>query len=136
MVLVFAAIVGVIVSLASWGFLELVHQIQVGVFSDLPDALGYDTVPTWWPIPVLVLAGLPVAFAIVKLPGNGGHVPANGLQMGGNEPNMVPGIALAAFATLGLGLVLGPEAPLIAIGARARGVLGEARQDATRHRSC
>jgi H+/Cl- antiporter ClcA len=29
---------------------------------------------------------------------------------------MVPGIALAAFATLGLGLVLGPEAPLIAIG--------------------
>jgi len=28
----------------------------------------------------------------------------------------VPGVALAAFATLGLGLVLGPEAPLIAIG--------------------
>jgi H+/Cl- antiporter ClcA len=29
----------------------------------------------------------------------------------------VPGIALAALATLGLGLVLGPEAPLIALGA-------------------
>jgi H+/Cl- antiporter ClcA len=29
---------------------------------------------------------------------------------------MVPGIALAALATLGLGIVLGPEAPLIAIG--------------------
>ncbi len=29
---------------------------------------------------------------------------------------MVPGIALAGLATLGLGLVLGPEAPLIAIG--------------------
>jgi H+/Cl- antiporter ClcA len=115
--LVFAAIVGVFVSLASWGFLELVHQIQLGVFSDLPDALGYDTVPNWWPIPVLVLAGLPVAFAIVKLPGKGGHVPANGLQMGSTSPNMVPGIALAALATLGLGLVLGPEAPLIAIGA-------------------
>ena len=114
--LVFAAIVGVFVSLASWGFLELVHQLQLAVFSDLPDALGYDTVPTWWPIPVLVLAGLPVAFAIVKLPGNGGHVPAHGLQVGSTEPNMVPGIALAALATLGLGLVLGPEAPLIAIG--------------------
>jgi H+/Cl- antiporter ClcA len=114
--LVFAAIVGVFVSLASWGFLELVHQIQVGVFSDLPDALGYDTMPTWWPIPVLVLAGIPVAFAIVKLPGNGGHVPAHGLQMGSTTPEMVPGIALAALATLGLGLVLGPEAPLIAIG--------------------
>ena len=114
--LVFAAVVGVFVSLASWGFLELVHQIQLAVFSDLPDALGFDTVPTWWPIPVLVLAGLPVAFAIVKLPGNGGHVPANGLQVGGADAANVPGIALAALATLGLGLVLGPEAPLIAIG--------------------
>jgi H+/Cl- antiporter ClcA len=72
--------------------------------------------PNWWPIPVLVLAGFPVAFAIVKLPGNGGHVPAHGLQVGSTEPREVPGIALAAFATLGLGLVLGPEAPLIAIG--------------------
>jgi H+/Cl- antiporter ClcA len=114
--LVFAAVVGVFVSLASWGFLELIHQIQLAVFSDLPDALGFDTVPTWWPIPVLVLAGLPVAFAIVKLPGNGGHVPAHGLQVGGASADIVPGVALAALATLGFGLVLGPEAPLIAIG--------------------
>ena len=28
-VLVFAAVVGIIVSLAGWGFLELVHQIQI-----------------------------------------------------------------------------------------------------------
>ena len=116
-ILVFAAIIGVIVSLAGWGFLELVHQIQIGVFTDLPKDLGYSSVPNWWYLVVLGLAGLPVAFAIARLPGKGGHVPANGLQMGGNEPNMVPGIALAAFATLGLGLVLGPEAPLIAIGA-------------------
>jgi hypothetical protein len=66
---------------------------------------------------VLGVAGLPVAFAITRLPGNGGHVPAHGLQVGGNEPKMVPGVALAAFVTLSFGLVLGPEAPLIAIGA-------------------
>ncbi|HEX4531026.1 MAG TPA: chloride channel protein, partial [Acidimicrobiia bacterium] len=114
--LVFAAAIGLFVSFASWGFLELVHQIQLAVFSDLPHALGFDTVPTWWPIPVLVLAGLPVAFAIVKLPGHGGHVPAGGLQMASTQPVEVPGIALAALATLGLGLVLGPEAPLIALG--------------------
>ena len=72
--------------------------------------------PDWWPIPILVLAGIPVAFAVVKLPGNGGHIPAHGLQVGSTQPNEVPGVALAAFATLGLGLVLGPEAPLIAIG--------------------
>ncbi len=116
-ILVFAAVIGIIVSFAGWAFLELVHQIQIGVFTDLPNDLGYSTVPDWWYLVVLGLAGLPVAFAIVRLPGKGGHVPAFGLQMGGNEPNMVPGIALAAFATLGLGLVLGPEAPLIAIGA-------------------
>ena len=34
-ILVFAAIVGVVVSLAAWAFLELVHGIQVGVYSDL-----------------------------------------------------------------------------------------------------
>jgi H+/Cl- antiporter ClcA len=115
-VLILAAIVGVIVSLASWGFLELVHRVQVWVFSDLPDQMGYSAVPSWWYLLVLGLAGFPVAFAVTKMPGNGGHVPAEGLKVGGNDPNMVPGIALAALASLGLGLVLGPEAPLIAMG--------------------
>jgi len=115
--LVFAAVIGVVVSLLSWGFLELVHAIQVGVFTKLPDAMGFDSLPSWFAIPWLVLAGLIVAFAVVRLPGNGGHVPAEGLAMGSNEPNIVPGVALAALATLGLGAVLGPEAPLIALGA-------------------
>jgi H+/Cl- antiporter ClcA len=114
--LIFTAVVGVVVSLLAWGFLELIHQLQDLIFTDLPEDLGFDGAPWWWPLPVLGLAGLPVAFAVVRLPGNGGHVPAHGLQAGATEPNMVPGIALAAFATLGLGLVLGPEAPLIAIG--------------------
>jgi len=114
--LVFAAVLGIVVSLIGWGFLELVHAVQVWVFTDLPSGLGLDPVPTWWPLPICTLAGLPVAFAIARLPGRGGHVPANGLQVGSTEPNMVPGVALAALATLGLGLVLGPEAPLIAIG--------------------
>jgi chloride channel protein, CIC family len=114
--LVFAAVLGIVVSLVGWGFLELVHAVQVWVFTDLPSGLGLDPVPTWWPLPICTLAGLPVAFAIARLPGNGGHVPAHGLQVGSTQPNMVPGIALAALATLGLGLVLGPEAPLIAIG--------------------
>jgi H+/Cl- antiporter ClcA len=103
--------------LLSWGFLELVHQIQVGVFTELPDVLGYSTIPAWYYLVVLSLAGLPVALAIARFPGGGGHVPAEGLQMGGSEPAMIPGVILAAVATLGLGLVLGPESPLIAIGA-------------------
>jgi len=114
--LVLAAVIGIIVSVAGWAFLELVHQIQIGVFQDLPSDLGFSGVPEWWYFVWLFVAGVITAFAIVKLPGKGGHTPANGLQVGGNEPNYVPGIALAALATLGLGAVLGPEAPLIALG--------------------
>jgi H+/Cl- antiporter ClcA len=116
--LVLAALVGLLVSAASWGFLELVHQIQVRVYEDLPGELGYDTAPTWWPLPWLALAGLLTAFAIERLPGRGGHVPAEGLKTGGapTRPIELPGVLLAASATLGLGLVLGPEAPLIALG--------------------
>jgi H+/Cl- antiporter ClcA len=128
-----AAVVGAIVSLAAWGFLELVHEIQQWVFTDLPDALGFDAVPSWWPLPVLALAGLITAFAIERLPGRGGHVPADGLSTGGRptQPIELPGVMLAALATLGLGLVLGPEAPLIALGA-GLGILAVrlARKDA------
>ena len=52
------------------------------------------------------------------LPGNGGHSPAFGFTTGGGPPvdKELPAVVLAAFATLSLGAVLGPEAPLIAIG--------------------
>lgn len=117
--LALAAVVGVVVSLAAWGFLELIHQIQVGVFTDLPEELGYESAPMWFYLVVLGLAGIVIALAIERLPGDGGHVPAQGLKVGGDptEPVELPGIILAALGTIGLGLVLGPEAPLIALGA-------------------
>ena len=113
-----AALIGVVVSTASWGFLELVYVVQHWVYEDIPDALGYDVAPSWWPLPWLALAGLLTAFAVERLPGRGGHVPAEGLKTGGapTRPVELPGVLLAATATLGLGLVLGPEAPLIALG--------------------
>ena len=115
--LVLAAIVGIAVSLAGWAFLELVAAIQHGVFLDLPVTLGMASAPWWWPIPWVTLAGLPVAFAIVRLPGHGGHRPAGGLKAGPPTlPIDLPGVLLAAVAGLGLGVVLGPEAPLIALG--------------------
>ncbi len=62
--------------------------------------------------------GLPVAPAIEFLPGKGGHSPADGFKVGGGAPSpaQLPGVLLAALATLSLGVVLGPEAPLIALG--------------------
>jgi len=114
--LVLAAVVGVIVSFLSWCFLELVEVGKNAVYEDLPSLLGFDAAPSWWPIPILALAGLIVAFAIERLPGRGGHIPAEGLKAGAARPIELPGIALAALATLCLGMVLGPEAPLIALG--------------------
>jgi H+/Cl- antiporter ClcA len=115
--LVLAAIVGVLVSLAAWCFLELVYQLQQELYTHLPHALGYSSAPTWWPLPVLVLFALIVALAIVVLPGDGGHIPARGLAVGGRpEPIGLPGVILAGVATIGSGLILGPEAPLIALG--------------------
>ncbi len=118
MLLVLAAAVGVIVSIASWAFLEGVHYLQVGIFEDLPEWLGFDTTPVWWPLPWLAVGGLVTALAIRRLPGTGGHVPVDGLQSGGGPtmPVELPGILLAAFASLGFGIVLGPEAPLILFG--------------------
>ena len=110
------AVVGIPVSAVSWSFLELVHLAQDGVFSDLPKSLGFVGEPSWWPILVVGLAGIPVGLVIRFLPGAGGHSPADGFQPGLTEPLNLPGVILAAFATLALGVVLGPEAPLIAIG--------------------
>ena len=114
--LVLAAVMGLLVSLVSWGFLELVHYLQGWVYTDLPDALGFTGVPWWWPLPVLLVAGVLTAVAVLRLPGRGGHVPYEGIGGGPTRPVDVPGILLAALASLSLGLVLGPEAPLIALG--------------------
>ncbi len=118
MLLVLAAVVGVPVSAVAWGFLALVSKLQGWVFTSLPHGLGFHTEPLWWPIPPLVLAGLLVALTIRYLPGTGGHSPADGFnaKAGAPTPVQLPGIILAALATLSLGAVLGPEAPLIAIG--------------------
>ena len=72
-----AAAVGLLVSTASWGFLEAVHVIQIGVYDDLPGNLGYGTRRSGGRS--LARAGGPPDRArVVRLPGHGGHVPAEG----------------------------------------------------------
>jgi H+/Cl- antiporter ClcA len=117
--LIVVAVIGVIVSLAAWCFLEGIHQIQQELYTHLPHAFGYQNgPPKWWPLPILAIGALITAFAISRLPGKGGHIPAEGLAAGGpSGPRVLPGVILAGVATIGFGLVLGPEAPLIALGA-------------------
>jgi H+/Cl- antiporter ClcA len=116
--LVIAAIIGAPVSTAAYFFLALVSKLQGWIFTNLPHGLGFHAEPLWWPIPPLLLAGVLVGLTIRYLPGRGGHSPADGFKAGEGAPSPreLPGVVLAALATLCLGVVLGPEAPLIALG--------------------
>ena len=84
--LLLACLTGFAISLAAWAFLTLVPWIQDRVYIDLPKALGFSEAPSWWPLPVLAIAGLITAFAIVRLPGRGGRVPAEGFAPSLVEP--------------------------------------------------
>ena len=116
--LVLAALLGAPISAIAYGFLALVGWLQGYLFTDLPGSLFDGGSPAWWPVPWLALCGLLVGLTIRSLPGPGGHSPALGFSVGGGPPvdRYLPGVVLASLATLSLGAVLGPEAPLIAIG--------------------
>ncbi len=115
--LVIAAVIGVPVSAAAYGFLYLVDWLQGQVFNDA--AVDARLRP-----PAGLVAGTaarpfrgPHRRGDPLPPGTGGHPPADGLKTGGALPvNQLPGVVLAALATLTFGAVLGPEAPLIALG--------------------
>ena len=118
--LVFSALLGVPIAVAAYYFLSLIDHLQEWVFSDLPDGLGFEGEPTWWPVVPLLAAGLVVGATIRYLPGRGGHSPADGFEAGAPPAAIeLPGILLAALASLALGAVVGPEAPLIALGGGA-----------------
>ncbi len=115
--LVLGAVLGVPVATVAYFFLDAVSKLQTEIYVDLPNGLGFHGEPLWWPLPWLALSGVLVALAIRYLPGTGGHEPSEGFKSGGSvQPVELFGIVAAAFATLSLGVVLGPEAPLIAIG--------------------
>jgi H+/Cl- antiporter ClcA len=115
--LVLAALVGVPVSTVAYFYLKEVNAAQTYVFTTLPEDLGWSKEPAWWPVLPLFVSGLLVAICIRFLPGTSGHKPAEGFKASGTvRPVDLYGIFLASFATLALGAVLGPEAPLIAIG--------------------
>lgn len=109
-------VVAIPISLVAMLFLTLVTDLQTWVWTTAPTDLGYDMAPWWWPIPWMMLGAMLVAAAISTFPGRGGHIPAHGTGGGPTPPEYVPGVFLAAMASLPFGAVLGPEAPLIAMG--------------------
>ncbi|GAA4752533.1 chloride channel protein [Nocardioides endophyticus] len=111
-----AALLGIPLSLVAFLFLAAVHELEHLLWHSLPHELGYAEPPAWWAIAALGLGGVLVGLAVRYLPGHGGHVPADGFSAGGASASAVPGVVLAAGAGLALGAVVGPEAPLIALG--------------------
>jgi H+/Cl- antiporter ClcA len=114
--LLVAALLGIPLSVVAFGFLVAVHELEHVVWHSLPTELGFDHPPAWWAIVTLGVAGVLVGLTVRYLPGHGGHVPSDGLGAGATPPSHLPGVVLAAGTSLVLGAVVGPEAPLIAIG--------------------
>ncbi|MFD9378113.1 chloride channel protein [Streptomyces sp. NPDC059999] len=111
-----SALVGIPVSLIAFGFISLEHKLQHWVWESAPEALGYVVSPWWWGLPTLALAGLLAAPVITRMAGAGGHVPVFGIGGATTTPRELPSVALAALVCLPLGVILGPEAPLMALG--------------------
>ncbi|MER8001125.1 chloride channel protein [Streptomyces sp. NPDC095613] len=114
--LLLAALLGVPVSLVAFGFLALEHAVQHWLWTELPHHWGWSRAPLWWPLPLLAVAGSVVAGVVARLPGRGGHVPAHGTVGEPVSAAALPGVVLAGLVSLSFGAVLGPEAPLLAIG--------------------
>jgi len=112
---VLGALVGVPAGLVAFGFVSLVHLLEQLLWTTLPERLGSDGPPWWLVLALPTLAGVLVHLAR-RLPGDGGHAPIQGLAGGTPRPRDAAGVALAALATLPFGVVLGPEAPLTALG--------------------
>jgi H+/Cl- antiporter ClcA len=133
--LAIAAVLGAPISAVAYWFLVLSGLLQTWLYQDLPAAWDLAPVPAWWPLPLLGIGGLLVGATIRYLPGGGGESPVDGFKPGGGPPAPLPlvGIALAALAGLATGAVIGPEAPLIAIGAGlAAATVRLARRDTPR----
>ena len=117
--LVLAALIGVPVSAVAYGYLALVGHLQHWFFTVDPHALGFHGTPVWWPLPLLA-GGRRPGQPHDHLPARAtsGHEPAEGFKTGGapRRRSSCPASSWPSLATLSLGVVLGPEAPLIAIG--------------------
>ena len=110
------ALIGIPAALLAALFLALVNELEQALWHDLPEALGRSSPPWYLVVGLPVVGAALVVVARRLLPGDGGHPPLEGLVATPTPPAAAPGIALAALGTLAFGSVLGPEAPLIALG--------------------
>jgi H+/Cl- antiporter ClcA len=110
------ACVGIPAAFLAALFLAAVHGMEQVLWHDIPKDIGVSS-PPWYLVISFPAVGAAICLAARKLlPGDGGHDPLQGLSKVPTPVSHVPGVVLAALATLGFGAVLGPEAPVLAIG--------------------
>ncbi len=112
----FGAVIGIPAALVALAFFTAAHYLEHFLWTDLPASLGEATAPWYLIVGLPVVGAGIVAAARILLPGDGGHSPMDGISTEPTAPRAVPGVAIAALGTLGFGLVLGPEAPVMALG--------------------
>jgi H+/Cl- antiporter ClcA len=103
------AAIGIPAALVAAVFLGLVHELEHWLWGSGE--------PPWYAVIGLPLVGaVIVVIARWTLPGDGGHSPLEGLSTTPTPLAYAPGVILAALGSLSYGAVLGPEAPVIALG--------------------
>jgi H+/Cl- antiporter ClcA len=110
------ALVGVPAALVAALFVAVVHELEHWLWHDLPERLDASGPPWYLVLGLPVVGACFVLAARMLLPGDGGHGPLGGISVEPTPLSHAPGVALAAVGSLAFGAVLGPEAPLIALG--------------------
>src|SRR4051812_5053054 len=113
--LVVAAVMGVPVAAIALLFTSVLHGLTHLVWTSIPHDLGWDE-PAWWYVLLVPVIGGAFVAAALLLPGRGGHPPTEPMGLDPGPPIQIISVVLAALASLTAGVVLGPEAPLTAIG--------------------
>lgn len=128
--LVISLAIGVLGAIGASLLLWIIDHGTDLVFAHIPQALGLETTPWWWAALLLLLSALLVTL-IRKLPGATGKGPLTGFHF--DDPlRIVPGVLLAALATLIFGIALGPEAPLIVLGTSIGAIVARKADPKTR----
>ncbi len=113
-----AALVGAVSALILFGADEVALVLEHWWWHTLPDLLGVAEDARWWIVVVLTVTGALVGLVLWKAPGHGGHDTATVELVSPPLPmRALPGVAAALILGLAGGVSLGPEGPIIMIGA-------------------
>jgi H+/Cl- antiporter ClcA len=111
---------GIVVGAGSAVLLIALTAVSSGlehvVWDWLPASVGVGPDSPAWIVGVLTLAGLAVGLVVTFAPGHAGPDPATTELAGAPLPlSVLPGLAVAVILTLGSGVSLGPENPILGI---------------------